>query len=215
MQRRAAILTGRTQLFKQTKRNRFRIRQPNKNVDDAVFSQIPNLLTLSRMFMVPVVIVLLDSRQYEFALIVFFIAGVTDGLDGWIAKKFELQSTFGAMLDPIADKLLLVSTYAMLAVLGDIPFWLLVLVVFRDVMIVGGYWVLIAMDKKVEIQPIWMSKFNTLFQIILVVLVLMHHAHWLALESVLPFVIAIVVFTTIFSGLSYMRAGFALIEPER
>lgn len=172
-----------------------------------MFAQIPNLISLMRILMVPMVIVLLNERHYSAALLVFTFAGLSDGLDGWIAKKYQLQSAFGAMLDAIADKLLLVSTYAMLAMLGDIPFWLLVLVVFRDVTIVGGYWLLVAMDKKITVKPIWISKLNTFFQIVLVVLVLIHKAEWLVLDDIVPALIYIVSFTTLSSGLSYWVTG--------
>lgn len=179
-----------------------------------MFSQIPNLLTLLRIVMVPVVIVLLDHREYSLALLVFTLAGVTDGLDGWIAKTYSLQTRLGAMLDPIADKLLLVSTYAMLAVLEDIPFWLLVLVLFRDLLIVGGYWILVAMDRKAEIRPIWVSKFNTFFQIMLVVLVLVDRAGWMALDELITATIYIVVVTTVSSGYAYVRSEMRRVARE-
>ena len=177
-----------------------------------MFSQLPNLLTLLRIVMVPVVIVLLNQHEYPLALFVFTLAGITDGLDGWIAKKYQLQSALGAMLDPIADKLLLVSTYTMLAVLGDIPFWLLILVLFRDLLIVGGYWILVAMDKKAEIQPIWVSKFNTLFQILLVVLVLVHQSGWMMFDDLISATITMVVLTSITSGICYVRIGMRQLE---
>ena len=177
-----------------------------------MFTQLPNLLTLLRIVMVPVVVVLLNAQEYSYALLVFTLAGVTDGLDGWIAKKYQFESALGAMLDPIADKLLLVSTYTMLAVLGDIPFWLLVLVIFRDLLIVGGYWILVAMDKKAQIQPILVSKLNTFFQILLVVLVLVHHSGWLILDFLVSATITMVVLTSIISGICYVRIGMRQLE---
>lgn len=179
-----------------------------------MYAQIPNFLTLLRIVMVPVVVVLLSNQQYAQALLVFVAAGVTDGLDGWIAKTFDLQSALGAMLDPIADKLLLVSTYTTLAVLGDIPFWLLVLVVFRDFIIVGGYWLLVAMENKLEVQPSLMSKLNTFFQILLIVLVLVHKSGWLVLDQIVPFTVLVVVFTTVASGIGYVRAGMQQISSD-
>ncbi len=176
-----------------------------------MYTQIPNFLTLLRIVMVPVVVVLLSSQHYAQALLVFTIAGVTDGLDGWFAKTFDLQSAFGAMLDPIADKLLLVSTYTTLAVLGDIPFWLLVLVVFRDFIIVGGYWLLVAMERKLEVQPSLISKLNTFFQILLVVLVLVHQSGWMMLSEVISLTVIVVVITTVLSGMGYIRAGMKQI----
>jgi cardiolipin synthase len=179
-----------------------------------MFSQLPNFLTLLRIVMVPIIIVLLNQSEYSLALFVFTLAGITDGLDGWIAKRYQLESALGAMLDPIADKLLLVSTYTMLAVLGDIPFWLLVLVLFRDILIVGGYWLLVAMDKKVKIHPIWLSKINTFFQILLVVLVLVHQSGWLVLVNIISASVAVVVLTTLSSGISYMLTGMRRMSAE-
>lgn len=179
-----------------------------------MYTQIPNFLTLLRIVMVPVIVVLLSSQQYAQALLVFVVAGITDGLDGWIAKTFNLQSAFGAMLDPLADKLLLVSTYTMLAVLGDIPFWLLVLVVFRDFIIVGGYWLLVAMEKKLEVQPSLISKLNTFFQILLVVLVLINHAGWLMLGQIINITVVVVVFTTVSSGMGYVKAGMQQVSGD-
>lgn len=180
-----------------------------------MYTQIPNFLTLLRIIMVPVIVVLLSSQQYAQALLVFVAAGITDGLDGWIAKTFSLQSAFGAMLDPVADKLLLVSTYTMLAVSGDIPFWLLVLVVFRDIIIVGGYWLLVAMEKKLEVQPSIISKLNTFFQILLVVLVLVNQAGWLVLGQIIDVTVVVVVFTTVSSGMGYVKAGMQQISSDR
>ena len=179
-----------------------------------MFSQLPNFLTLLRIVMVPIIIVLLNQSEYSLALFVFTLAGISDGLDGWIAKRYQLESALGAMLDPIADKLLLVSTYTMLAVLGDIPFWLLVLVLFRDILIVGGYWLLVAMDKKVKIHPIWLSKINTFFQILLVVLVLVHQSGWLVLDNIISASVAVVVLTTLSSGFSYMLTGMRRMSSE-
>lgn len=179
-----------------------------------MLSQVPNLLTLMRIVMVPVIVVLLNQQEYSLALFVFALAGLTDGLDGWIAKTFHFESRLGAMLDPIADKLLLVSTYTMLAVLGDIPFWLLILVLFRDLLIVGGYWILVAMDRKAEIQPIWVSKFNTFFQIMLVVLVLIHQSGWMMLEGLISATIVIVVITTVASGYAYVRSEMRRVVME-
>lgn len=169
-----------------------------------LFSQLPNLLSLSRILLVPVVVVLLDERQYNLALMVFTLAGITDGLDGWIAKKYRLETAIGRILDPLADKLLLVSTYAMLTVLNDIPFWLLVMVLFRDLLILSGYWILILMDKKLPIRPIFSSKLNTFSQIVLVVVVLINSAQWLALDNIINLLIYFVALTTLYSGSRYI-----------
>ncbi len=165
--------------------------------------------------MVPAIVVLLDNRQYELALFTFVLAGITDGLDGWIAKKFNLQSAIGAMLDPIADKVLLISTYAMLAYLQDIPFWLLVVVLFRDFLIVGGYWFLIAMQSPPTVKPIFISKVNTFVQIVLVIMVLVSKSGLLELSGLLQFVFYIVFATSFLSGFSYIAGGMRQLRNEQ
>ena len=125
---------------------------------DIVVSYIPNLITVLRVVAAPLLILLLKYGNYELALLLFLIAGISDGLDGYIAKKFNVQSQFGAMLDPVADKILLVSCFVMLTLLGHLPFWLLVIVSFRDVLIVGGYLVLVMLKVTVQMAPSIVSK---------------------------------------------------------
>src|SRR5258705_13135587 len=100
---------------------------------------LPNLISLARLLMVPVTIWLIISGRYGVAFWVLVAAGISDALDGFIAKRFDRRTRLGALLDPIADKVLLVSVYVTLGVAGQIWAWLVVLVVFRDIMIVGGF----------------------------------------------------------------------------
>lgn len=168
-------------------------------------SLIPNLLTLLRIAACPVLVLVLDARNYEAALLLFFVAGLTDGLDGLIAKRFDCVTYVGSILDPIADKLLITCAYVMLAILGDIPFYLLVVVIFRDLVIIGGYSVLlIVMEGKVPIRPIYWSKLNTFLQISLVVFVLMDRSGWLGLGLAMDLLVFGVIVTTIVSGTLYV-----------
>jgi len=152
----------------------------------------------------PVLVVLLHEGNYVFALMLFVAAGITDGLDGYIAKRFNCQSGLGAILDPIADKLLIGSAYIMLAILGDIPFWLLILVMFRDLVIVVGYLILVMMGNDVAMSPSYSSKINTVVQISLMVAVLLEKS---GLEFIAP-ISGVLVFgvllTTIISGVQYV-----------
>ncbi len=172
-----------------------------------MISQIPNLLTLLRIAACPVLVLVLDAGNYEAALLLFLIAGITDGLDGYIAKRFNCASTLGAILDPIADKLLISSAYVMLALLGDIPFYLLVVVIFRDLVIIVGYFVLNMVTKgEVPIHPIYSSKVNTFLQIALVVFVLVEKSGWLTTPvpmAINAMIIGVVV-TSVFSGSQYV-----------
>ena len=171
---------------------------------DIVLSYIPNLITVLRVVAAPLLILLLKYGNYELALLLFLIAGISDGLDGYIAKRFNVQSQFGAMLDPVADKILLVSCFVMLTLLGHLPFWLLVIVSFRDVLIVGGYLVLVMLKVTVQMAPSIVSKLNTVCQICLVGLVLAELAGWVALGGVVDLLIVVVVVTTLISGIHYV-----------
>ncbi len=169
-----------------------------------LLSQIPNLLTLVRVAACPILVLLLHERNYELALYLFIAAGVTDGLDGYIAKKFDCVTSFGAVLDPIADKLLIASAYIMLAILGDIPFWLLIAVMFRDLVIIVGYLILVVMGHDVPMRPTYMSKINTFMQISLMGAVLVEKSGLLEISPLVVVLIAGVVVTTVVSGAQYV-----------
>lgn len=167
-------------------------------------SQLPNLLTLSRIALVPVLILVLKDGDYTAALWVFLAAGISDGLDGWIAKRWRYTTRFGAVLDPVADKLLLVTSYVMLMLLDQLPFWLVLIVSFRDMLIVGGYLVYTSMIGSVQMRPSRLSKFNTLAQIVLVVAVLVHEAVGLNYPLLIDALIYLVFVSTVASGVHYV-----------
>ncbi len=168
---------------------------------------IPNLLTLARIGLVPWLVVLLQEQQYGWSLAVFVIAGVTDGLDGYIAKRFNASTYLGAILDPIADKTLLVTSYIMLSVLEIIPFWLMVVVVFRDIVIIGGNLLMVLFFSTMEMKPLAISKLNTVVQIFYIVLVLASLSFGLAYASFINLVGISVAITSVVSGLGYVYIG--------
>jgi cardiolipin synthase (CMP-forming) len=127
---------------------------------------IPNLITLARILLVPVVVWAIASGQMLFAFILFLAAGISDAVDGFLAKRFGMTSELGAYLDPLADKVLIVSIYVSLAVAGAIPRWLVILVVSRDLMIVGAVLLSWLVGKPVEAKPHPISKLNTAAQIL-------------------------------------------------
>ena len=165
---------------------------------------IPNLLTLLRVAAAPVLILTLEGGAYSLALLVFIFAGASDGLDGYIAKRYGCETRLGAILDPVADKVLLVSAFVMLTLQDLLPLWLLVTVVFRDVLIIGGYLVLVILDGTVYMRPSPVSKLNTLLQIVLVAVVLTQHAGWVPLASLIDPLILLVFATTVVSGAHYV-----------
>lgn len=177
-------------------------------------SQLPNLITISRIGLVPVLILLLKEQEYAASLAVFVIAGVSDGLDGYIAKRFHFQSRLGSILDPIADKLLLLSSYLMLMLLNHIPFWLMLTVAFRDLLIVGGYLIYTSMIGPVQMNPSWLSKFNTFLQIALVIIILGQQAFDLVYVPLIEALIYGVLLSTVASGLHYLWIWLVIKDVE-
>jgi len=126
---------------------------------------IPNLITIGRLFLVPLVIVMIVGASWETAFILFVVAGISDAVDGFLAKRCGMASELGAWLDPVADKALIVSIYITLAMVGVIPSWLVILVVSRDLMIVSAVILSWVMAKPVAIAPFAVSKLNTAAQL--------------------------------------------------
>jgi cardiolipin synthase (CMP-forming) len=126
---------------------------------------IPNIITIFRLVLIPIVIVMILQKEWGLAFALFAIAGISDGLDGWIARRFDMRSEFGAVIDPLADKALLVSIFITLAVVDKIPAWLAVIVVSRDVAIVMAFMVSWVMARPMAVKPLFVSKANTAVQI--------------------------------------------------
>ena len=118
---------------------------------------IPNVITLLRFFLVPGVVFALLSGRMEWALAGFVIAGVSDGVDGFIARQFNQRSVLGAYLDPMADKLLLVSVFVVLGLMGNLPLWLVIAAVSRDALIIGAVLLSTIMGHPVEMKPLYVS----------------------------------------------------------
>lgn len=133
---------------------------------------VPNLITLGRILLVPVVVWAIASNQMEIAFAVFVVAGVSDAIDGFLAKRFNLRSELGALLDPLADKALLVSIFVTLGIWGAIPRWIVILVVSRDIMIIAAVIVSWLFDRPVAMRPLMVSKLNTVAQVAFAALVL-------------------------------------------
>jgi cardiolipin synthase len=126
---------------------------------------IPNLITLGRILLVPVIIWAITSGQMAVAFFLFVIAGISDAVDGFLAKRFHMQSEMGALLDPLADKALLVSIYVALGISSDLPRWLVILVVSRDIIIIGAVIVSWLLDRPIPMKPLMISKINTVVQV--------------------------------------------------
>ena len=165
---------------------------------------IPNLITAARILLVYPVVYFLLQHRFGPALILFILAGLSDGLDGFLAKHYRWQSRLGSYLDPLADKLLLVSNFVVLAWIGVIPYWLTIAVVLRDVVILAGAIAYYFLLKPFEGQPHWSSKANTFFQLLLVVTVLFSEGVSPVPRGVLTMLMAIVFVTSLTSGTIYV-----------
>ncbi|MBC8519980.1 MAG: CDP-alcohol phosphatidyltransferase family protein [Gammaproteobacteria bacterium] len=165
---------------------------------------IPNLITMLRMLLVIPIVWLLDNGFFLETLYLFAFAGMSDGLDGLLAKRMGWQSRLGSILDPLADKLLLVSTTVMLAWLGLIPVWLVVIIVFRDLLIVVGGTVYHYRVGQYDMAPSIVSKINTFTQISYVLGIVISQAFGGVSDEVITFSTYVVLTTTVMSGADYV-----------
>lgn len=166
---------------------------------------LPNLITIFRIFMVPLIVWLIISGQFFIAFLLFVLAGMSDGVDGFIAKRFNQATELGAYLDPIADKLLLVSIYVSLGVSGILPPWLVILVVSRDILIVGALVLSWLMEQPVPITPLMVSKANTTVQIVLAALVLGGLGFGIDMPYLILGMTILVAILTVLSAAAYLR----------
>jgi len=170
---------------------------------------IPNIITLGRILAVPFIVWAIASNQMEIAFAIFIIAGISDAVDGFLAKRFNMSSELGALLDPVADKALLVSIYVALGIWGAIPRWIVILVVSRDIMIVGAVIVSWLYGKPIPMKPLMVSKLNTVAQVGFAALVLASLGF--GFDSG-PYDLVLMALVTIFTLLS---VSFYLVEWAR
>ena len=177
---------------------------------------IPNMLTIMRLLLVFPLVILLWQELYATALLVFFIAGLSDGLDGFLAKRYNWTSVFGSVADPIADKLLMVSSYFVMCWQLHLPWWLFVLILIRDLIIVSGGLFYHHLFGVKEMVPTYLSKTNTFLQILLVLVVMFGLAFELKLDVFITWLIYLVTFTTVGSGLQYSTIwGYKAVKNVR
>jgi cardiolipin synthase len=153
---------------------------------------IANALTLLRLCLIPLIVVMIHEGRFGYATITFVVAGLTDALDGFIARRFDQKTEIGAYLDALADKSLIAACFIALVVVKLVPFWLVVLVIFRDLMIVGAVAIAWLLDNPIPIEPLMISKANTAGQLFALAATLaakgfglpfpeiaMHALHWM------------------------------------
>lgn len=165
---------------------------------------IANMITVARLISVPAVLYCLLHGDMRLAFYIFLFAGLSDAVDGMIARRFGLQTELGAWMDPIADKLLMVSVFIMLAWLDLIPDWIVFLAVTRDVLIVGAFLVSTLIGNPIRVAPLMVSKINTAAQIALIVTVLSDQAFGLGLSQPVTILLYLTALLTLASGASYL-----------
>lgn len=179
---------------------------------------IPNAISLARLLAVPVTIYLILESQYQSAFWLFAAAGISDAVDGVLAKRLGVVSEIGAYLDALADKALLVGVYVALGVEGHLELWLVILVVFRDILIVGGAILFRLLTRTLTMQPLMVSKVNTVTQIVLAAVVLGRLGLDIAIDEVVVVLVYAVAATTLASGGAYLidwtRRAARVESPE-
>jgi cardiolipin synthase len=165
---------------------------------------LPNAISIMRIFLIAPILYYIVDEQYGLALFLFFVAGFSDGVDGYLAKRFDWHTRIGALLDPIADKLLVGGVFLTMFITGMVPPWLAILVVLRDVVIVGGATAYNFLVRPVEGEPTRISKLNTALQLLFVVFVLSHAGFGWPDPIAITIIGAGVLVTIVVSGIDYV-----------
>lgn len=174
---------------------------------------LANRLTLLRILVTPVITVLLLYRHMGAALALFLLAGITDGLDGLVARSWKQKTNLGMVLDPLADKLLLTSTVVTLTILRELPRWFTIIVVSRDVILIGGSMILYMFLGKIATPPSRLGKATTGFQLATVLFAMVDNF----LPGIQPAILPLVILTlalTVASGLDYVYRGARLLNDQ-
>lgn len=175
---------------------------------------VPNFITIGRLLLVPFLIVMITQGRWTAAVICFLIAGISDGVDGFLARRLSARTELGAYIDPLADKALLMSIYVTLAIEGTLPGWLAVTVVSRDIMIMVGVVVAWLLQRPVAIKPLTVSKVNTAAQIAFAGLVLATNAFSFDLGEARNWMMALIAVLTVASAGAYLLTWFAHMSEE-
>ena len=165
---------------------------------------IPNLITLGRILLVPVVVWAITAGEMRVAFVLFLAAGISDAVDGFLAKRFGMGTELGAFLDPLADKAMLVSIYVALGIMAVVPRWLVILVVSRDIMIVGAVMVSWLVNRPIPLKPLLVSKLNTVAQIALACVVLAALGFGFNATITIELLVALVAVLTMLSVVFYV-----------
>lgn len=174
---------------------------------------VPNSLTILRILLIPVFVGFLIYERYDYSLGVLLVAGLTDGLDGTIARVANQRTRLGAYLDPLADKLLLTSGFVTISVLHLIPLWIAILVVSRDVILMTGTVVARQTESRVDLSPTLLGKGTTLFQLVYLILVVGLTSRHMDLQVIQP-LLYFMVGLTVLSGFHYLYRGYVHVNAS-
>lgn len=180
----------------------------------------PNTISVFRLLLVPVVIYLLTLSSYAYALVVLLLASISDGLDGWIARHFDLRTSLGALLDPLADKLIIVTCLLMLTWQGWIPLWLTLSMLARDIVIVAGAIAYRRLTGSLDITPTLLGKTHIALEFGLLCVVLANAASLVFVTPWLPGLFVLMFVTALLSGVQYVwiwgrkTSGFIAGKPR-
>ena len=182
----------------------------------AYLKYIPNVITIARMMALLPLVWLMWHKEYKGALLVALLAGASDGLDGFLAKKYNWQGWLGGILDPLADKLMMLCCYSVFVLQDILPMWLFVLVVGRDVLIVAGatyyhFWI----GKITQATPTLISKTNTVLQILLILVLLISLSGYINLTYLHQPLVALVAVFTLLSGAHYVWLGLNMSKQDK
>lgn len=165
---------------------------------------LPNAITATRFLMIIPFLYFILEQNYLPAFYIFILASISDGLDGFLARRFQWQSEFGAFADPLADKFLVLSSYIAFTLFHQVPLWFGVLMVSRDIVIIGGATAWYRLFKKIDFRPTLVSKINTVFQLLLVIVLLFQLAFGVLIYPLPLYLITITTLTTAFSFVDYV-----------
>ena len=180
----------------------------------------PNLITIFRLLLTPYIVWLILSEKYLLGFLCFIISGISDGLDGFLAKKLNQKTLLGSYLDPIADKFLIMSSIVLLGYNGFVPIWLVIIIVSRDIAILGAVIISWMLNTNLKIEPLIISKFNTFFQIFyiaLIFIIILNNRYFISFQSTLfELTTYLIALLTVVSWLSYLRVWlFNMSEADK
>tara|TARA_Y100000768_G_scaffold138222_1_gene102971 strand:+ start:1102 stop:1656 length:555 start_codon:yes stop_codon:yes gene_type:complete len=176
---------------------------------------IPNLISIFRILLIIPVLLLIYNSNYDLALFLFLLAGLSDALDGYLAKKFDWRTRVGALLDPVADKLLVAGTFIILTWLGFVPFWLAAIVVSRDIIIALGVFIYSFVYEPFQGEATKISKINTFLELLYVLMVLSSEAFFWPPHTIIIFTGSAVFVTVFISGFDYIISWVRRVKSQR